>query len=286
MCRVAGDEASLIAKTDNMEAIEDVHYAVGIVVAESIVSGDPVTRTQARFVEDLAKDLTADTLDSLAVLAAEIVQTMYSEGTLFVLGTGIGSCHFRADAGRGFTNCLPIRGVFAPEFFSVNSAMATANDDGPQFILADGLAKMRVDCERDLAILMTLGMPDGNYAPVEELLGDVKIFRVGSATEPLRFSNLLRHDKEFVASLVGHSMGYTIREVMWQEWGVRPLPASLLDGVSLRGQRKPSFSDTVALETDLRSRGVLSQAEVLTFAYGTPYAAVSPESRGMRRVHY
>lgn len=280
MRTVCGDDHALIARNQCMEAIEDLH-ALMLALALEIRAGATAADAQGELLGAFAAFATSGNLDRLAALGAGLRDGIERGGRTFVLGHGLGANHVRADLGRGATNTLPIRGIAAPECFTMNSAQATANDDGIDFLVADGLAKHDPH-SRDFAVLCRLPGSGALLDHCRELLdaGGTPWCEVGDAGVDLR--PLYRYDGEFAVAMLGHACGEVLRTSLQAEWRVRRL-----DGIVLPdGRKKLGIAATLELERRLRGDGLLASDEVVTFCYGSVFAALDPAVRGLPRCFY
>lgn len=292
---VAGDERSLIAKTQSMEALEDAHLAVGQLVARHIRSNEALDGLRDTFASGLRDAASVQTCQTLGLFARQLVQVIRDEGRLFVIGDVIGMRHFQSDAGRGFTNSVPIAGINAPALYSVNSAMATLNDDGLPHLMSHGLKRMNPG-PKDVAIMFISDDRSlrSQVAEANEVLRECNVPRVavcrqhgGDGRIDMSPIERLGFDPTFVTSAVGHATGDTIRQWLWakDQFNVRPLemPAEIKIN---RGpdEIRPNKAEMVRVESELKQAGVLAEDEVLTMAYGKPYASRNPAVFGMRRV--
>lgn len=287
MRNIAGDEASVVAASENMEAIEDVHYVAGIILAEAYQTDRSVADVKSDFISRMERCVTSDNLSKLSQLASHLIRTIENESFAFIVGSGISTAHFRADAQRGFTNALPIRGLNTPELFTINSGMATANDDGSDFLIIDGLSKFNAGPD-DFALLMDLPGTEAQIALAREWLErrNVPYMSVGSTPESINFAPLLNSiDPEFVPSHIGHGTGVALRGTLWQSWSVRELQG-VEKTIDFKGQRKLSANDAELLRADLIQQGIIAHNEVPTFCYGKVFAALNPSQFGKEWTHY
>ncbi len=281
---LCGDEHALIGANDCMEAIEDLHMAM-LIIALSAGSGGGLggcTAAHADLLGRLDAFMAPANLRALAEIGAGMLDTIRRRGHTFVLGTGIGANHFRADMGRGATNTLPIRGLSTPELFTMNSAQATANDDGLDFVLADGLVKLDPGPD-DFAILCDL---PGARAAIEHCRDVLRVS--GTPHRSVGASGVVLDafgpaGADFALSMLGHACGEVLRGTLVGEWKARViehLPEFP------RGQKKLGIDATDRLEAELRGSGVIAADELLTFCYGRVYAVRTPTGHAQARCYF
>ncbi|HYE05706.1 MAG TPA: hypothetical protein VEL07_09255 [Planctomycetota bacterium] len=269
---VCGDERSLIGRNQCMEAIEDLHAAMILIALDARRRGVSVAQAAATFRERFAAFMAGDNLAALAALGGGMLRALGERGHVFVLGTGIGANHFRADMGRGASNTLPIRGLSTPECFTLNSAQATANDDGMDFVIADGLAKFEPGA-RDCAILCDLPGAERMLAHCATLLDAGRVERHAVGARGVRLDAFADHDAEFAVAMLGHACGEVLRGWLTTRWAARALD---LTPAFPAGQKKLGVAETEALERELRRAGTMQARELLTFCYGRCYAVTPP----------
>lgn len=269
---VCGDERSLIGRNQCMEAIEDLHAAMILIALDARQRGVAVGAAAATFRERFAAFMIADNLAALAALGGGMLRALTERGHVFVLGTGIGANHFRADMGRGASNTLPIRGLSTPECFTLNSAQATANDDGLDFILADGLAKFEPGA-RDCAILCDLPGAERMLAHCATLLDAGQVERHAIGARGVRLDAFAPYDAEFAVAMLGHACGEVLRAHLTTRWAARVLDHA---PAFPHGQKKLGVAETEALERELKLVGAMESREMLTFCYGRCYAVTPP----------
>ncbi len=277
---LCGEENSMVAPNECMEAIEDLHMIMMLAVLRSLCSEDKLSEIVEEIRTHLSRFLSESNIAKIAETAAKIRETVAHHGMLYILGTCIGSNHIRADLNRGATNAIPLRGIAAPEFFSMNSAQATANDDGPDFILADGLIKFSPK-PSDFAVLCET---DGiEFSLCREILEDAgtPFMTLGHADITMDFLPI--EEREIVVPMVGHACGRVLRSLLQEELAVRKLP---LRPEFPAGQKKFGAKSTKDLEARLKAEGVLSPTESLVFCYGECFAATLPEEKQGHRCFY
>jgi D-sedoheptulose 7-phosphate isomerase len=295
MRALVGDAHTVLAATESMEAIEDAHYAVGIMLAEVMKSGDAFSAVQERVIASLRATFfngpqAQKNLELCGNIGEGVLRAMVKDAPVFILGDGIASRHVRADAGRGFTNTIPLRGLYAPELFTINSGMATCNDDGSAYLLADGLAKVPHSPDAFALLLYTTESAERVLAPCLEILEETRASAVlvgAMSGERVIDISPWSHsfDAEFIVTLIGHATGTVIREILTQAFSVRLL-GQTKHMIDFKGERKLSLRDTLQAEERLRQAGIIQADEVITFAYGKVFAARDPELFGLSRGHY
>ncbi len=266
---VCGDDNSLIAKNESMECIEDLHVYMMLIVLRAIREKINITDAINVFVEKTIDFANEKNIDAITKIGEGILSTIRNNSFLYVLGIGNGANHFRADMGRGASNMMPVRGVAAPDFFSQNSAQATANDDGLDFVLADGLVKYNPNKE-DFAIICELENNRAIYSHCKEILDEsgTPYITVG-ANQDLDLKIFKDDDMQFAMAMIGHASGDIIRRTLLEEFEVREL-SDKVDIPEL--QKKLGVKDTLKVEADFRAKGIITENEVITFCYGKVYA--------------
>jgi hypothetical protein len=160
----------------------------------------------------------------------------------------------------------------------MNSAQATANDDGLDFVLVDGLVKFDPGPE-DVAILCELPGASGALVHCRELLASAgtPVHSVGAAGVDL--SAFAAYDADTALAMLGHACGECIRAELHETWSARRVdrPAPLPPG-----QKKLGMRATDALEAELKRSGALAADEQLAFCYGALYAVRPPAQRPAR----
>jgi D-sedoheptulose 7-phosphate isomerase len=275
---VCGDERSLIGRNQCMEAIEDLHLAMLVIALEAEQVGGGVEAAHRRYLQRMDEFMVPANLARAAALADGLLACALRGGHAYVLGTGIGASHIRADLGRGATNAIPVRGIAAPEFFSMNSAQATANDDGLDFVLVDGLVKFDPGRE-DFAVLCELPGSEAAIAHCRELLTEAGTPSVSVGPSGIDLSAFTAYDQECGVAMLGHACGECIRAALHQEWRARRIDHAPRFPA---GQKKLGIAGTTALEAELRRSGALAADEQVTFCYGALYAVRPPANRPAR----
>ncbi|MCM8527536.1 MAG: SIS domain-containing protein, partial [Lentisphaeraceae bacterium] len=92
-----GTESCIIAENECMEAIEDIHNFAFTIVLEAIKQNKSVDEVKEDFVSYLREFMTEKNMSLLSDTAGHMVRTIRSNGSVFILGLGIGANHFRAD---------------------------------------------------------------------------------------------------------------------------------------------------------------------------------------------
>lgn len=282
MLPTCGAANSMIARNQCMEAIEDLHMVALLVVLDALQHNGPVTSSLERFLQHFDAFATDKNLAALAEIGQAMLETIPRHGHMFILGTGIGANHFRADMGRGATNALPIRGISAPECFTMNSAQATANDDGLHFVLVDGLVK-HSPSKHDFAILCELPGSQPLVAHCRELLDATGTPNRTVGLSGVNLQMFETFDYDFAISMLGHACGAVIRAQLQTQWTVRDIPVPPAFAL---GQKKHGIRDTQQLENRLRLERTLAEDELLTFCYGRLFAVRPPKDMAHPRCYF
>lgn len=272
MRQVTGDAHALIAVNACMEAIEDLHVIALVVALDAIRAGDGVPAALARYRTAFQAFATRAACEGIGRLVQGMLDTIITGGRVFVLGTTIGASHIRADLGRGATNAIPVRGIAAPEFASVNAAQATANDDGLEFVLVDALVKFEPH-PQDVAVLCALPQDRAGLSHCRELLSDAGTPMHAIGEEGILLDAFAAYGADSALATIGHICGEVIRAELHERWQARRLA---LSHDFPPGARKLGRRAAERLERDLRARGVLLPQEQLTFCYGQLYAVQPP----------
>jgi phosphoheptose isomerase len=276
MAALCGVETSLIAASDCMEAIEDAHHAMVMIALDAANRDVPAAIAADDHRRRFSSFLTPRNLLACARLGTAMLDSMLAGGRTLILGIGVGANHFRADLGRGASNAVPIRGFSAPDVFSMNSAQATANDDGIDFVLADGLVKCDPD-RRDVAVLCALPGVEKMLAHVREIIASTGTpwITIGTGADAdIDVAALGPDAGEPAIAMIGHASGVVLRSVLQRRWGARRLDhrAELPPG-----QKKLGVAGTMALEQGLRAGAAITSGEWIAFCYGELYAVTPPE---------
>ena len=266
MLKTVGKENCLIAASQSMEAIEDLHNFIFVIIAESIRLGKCVDLIKGELLTNIRSFLSQKNLQKLLFMVSNMITTIENEGRTFVLGLGIGSNHFRADMGRGATNALPIRGLSCPEVFTMNSLQATANDDGTDFLIVDGLVKYKPG-PKDFAILCDISQPAVKTS--EDFLSSRKVPYSVIGKGGVDTQMFKKEYYECVVTMVGHVCSYVIRRELLKRFEIKPLVQKF---EFRKSQKKLSDKETAKFEEELKEEGKLSSTEAVTFCYGQAFA--------------
>ena len=270
MLKLIGSENCLIAQNSCMEAIEDLHnFAFQAALASSLKKISTV-ELRDQFFAAVNSFCSEENIQSMSDMAEGMIKTALNGGRTFILGTGIGANHFRADMGRGATNALPIRGVSAPEVFTMNSLQATANDDGTDFILADGLVKY-MPSEKDFAVLCPMPGQERCFEICEDILAERGADFIYLGEKEI-FCEAFDNNRDLLIAMAGHACGKVINEYLNTLFEVRSINCSVSFKV---GQKKLSSKETLELESRLKNERVIHEKEMITFCYGNVFAVSS-----------
>jgi D-sedoheptulose 7-phosphate isomerase len=291
-----GSENILLVESQVMEAIEDVHLLVGAAVFQRDLGNSSAETLKYRIADAIGEFATVRNVAGLTKLVQAVIETISRSGNLYVGGFGVGPRHFRADAQRGFTNALPICGVCCPEPYSVCSALATMNDDGPGFLLVDGFAKYARRGGGDYAVTFRDGTNSAAVAVFSAWCRDMAITEVSVGGESSDIPDvelgapLLPH---LTPALIGHVVGVVVREILWRTFQVREVAHAQWNdhlpegcGFGAAGGKKLGMTDMEDFETNLRVAGVIAADESVMFSYGKLYASLTPEVFGLEKVYY
>ena len=281
MTGICGEQHSIIVKHQCMETIEDLHIFAFLILLDAIKQQTDCTIACARLHKQLQLFLSDKNLNQITALAQLMIDSTYNNGRCFIIGTGIGSNHFRADMGRGATNILPIRGLACPELFTTNSALATANDDGADFILADGLVKYNCN-ENDCAFICNY-KHETMYTYCTELLDAAGTPYVQCQEQGIDMSMLNCFDGEAIFSMIGHASGVVIKAYFHSLFHVRSIEA---DMNFEERQKKLGMYQCQQMEQILRNQEQLQDHEELTFCYGQSFATQQVDGNKLERCYY
>ncbi len=130
----------------------------------------------------------------------------------------------------------------------MNSAMATANDDGLDYVLVDGLVKFEPG-PRDLALLIDAPSSHAGVELCRELLASsgTPLLLLGDSGINLR--PFARYDQDTAVAMIGHICGECIRAEMHEQWQARRL-----DHARPPGHKKLGIAQTEALQAELYAR--------------------------------
>jgi len=305
MKRRIGREATFIAATDCMEALEDVHPLVMAAVTR-MLSGADTDATEA--IESVRHEvidplISGPGFESLAQLAADVMTTIFEGGRIFVLGDPDlhpSVTHMDADWGRGMINQLPIAGPVRVSYTNENAWMATGNDDGAEFWLIDEFAKASANGSD---VVVAIGAQSecralhlcleectrAGIAPYviseDESTGYVRKIPASSGTVDLVSTVVLhavsRSVHDYIISDEG--LAWHVEEAPIDRW-----PTDVVTSLrsALRGRKKLDRDSTERLETTLRTRGLLRGDQVITWCYGVPHVADHPGKFGLERGFY
>lgn len=280
MKTLCGPENSMIAPNDCMETIEDLHLMMMLAILRSVCSEDRLSENLEEICNHLSRFLSENHVSKISEIAARFRETVASHGMLYILGTCIGSNHIRADLNRGATNTIPLRGIAAPEFFSMNSAQATANDDGQDFILADGLVKFSPDSSDYAVLCETDGI---EFSLCREILEEAGTPFATLGHTGIDIDALPIEEREIVVPMIGHACSRVLRSLLQEEFAVRKLT---FRPDFPKEQKKFDTKSTRKLEQQLLAEGVLNPGESLVFCYGECFAATLPEDKQTLRCFY
>lgn len=281
MARLCGKTRSLIAANDCMEAIEDLHLIAGLAALRMLGSSSKPISVLRRLSSSCLALAGRANLRLMGRMAASILETGRDRGRVFILGVGIAANHFRADLQRGATNSIPMRGISAPECFTVNSSQATANDDGLDFVLADGLVKHDPG-KKDFALLLETRESEPLLRHCRDLLDGCGTPRLGLGKKGIRLDLFNASEREAAVGMVGHATGQVLCDHLRRSWKIRKLDLPPLSG----GVKKLGRDQCLRLEKKLRKSGKLLASEHLSFCYGSLFAATPPKGHGLARCFY
>ena len=279
MLQLIGAENCLVAQNSCMEAIEDLHNFAFQAALTSALKKISTAELRDQFFDAVKSFCSEENIQSMSVMAEGMIKTALEGGRTFILGTGIGANHFRADMGRGATNALPIRGVSAPEVFTMNSLQATANDDGTDFILADGLVKY-MPSEKDFAVLCPMPGQERCFEICEDILTERGADYIYLGEKDI-CSESFDNNRDLLIAMTGHACGKVINEYLNTLFVVRSLNCSV---TFKEGQKKLSSKETLELENKLKNDKVIKEKEMITFCYGNVFA-VSSEAEFVREYY-
>ncbi len=279
---ICSDTHSMIGTNNCMEAIEDLHCFMMLVVLRSLKTDTSIADALTAMVTAQEAFNCENNIDALTKLGVGMMNTIITNSRTLVLGLGIGANHFRADMGRGATNTIPVRGLATPECFSMNSAQATANDDGSDFIIADGLVK-HLPHTQDYGLLCNIEGQVEVYNHCRQILeaSNTPFSVIGS--DDINISMFADYDLDFAIAMIGHSCGEVIRAYLQSQFAVRVID---VDANIPTGQRKLGQQETHALEDKLRADATISTNEVITFCYGQIFAVTPPANNVLDRCYY
>lgn len=282
--RIAGENFSIVAVQQSMEAIEDAHLVVGLLALRAAGTGCSIGAAKKAFIEDFKTLLTDRNLSLLAELGSNVLRTFAANSRIFVLGETTGANHIISDFGRGASIGIPARGLCALDLPSMNAWQATSNDAGYGATLIHWMVK-HSPSSADAAILISSGPADEvMIEPKNYLLGCKTPFVEVGTPSGLDLSAFTHSERDFISAMIGHSTGEIIRGILQQQFRVKARPeicCSFRDG-----WRQLSKEETLCLEDGLRKDGRLAEGRVLVFAYGSVYEADDPALFGLERNFY
>ena len=269
MRKMLGEGSCIVAKNQCMEVIEDLHNFSLAIIIESLKNDETLGAVKEKFISNLRSFCLPANIGFLSVMATQMLRTINSTGRVFILGFGIGANHFRADMGRGATNTLPIRGLHCPEVFTMNSLQATANDDGTNFLLIDGLVKFN-PTKDDFAIICQRGHEALELCESHLKSKQVPLVEIGGAG--ISIDCFSEQYFDMIVAMIGHACGQVIRTYLGRQFQVKPL----MGEVELEGnQQKMSMLATLDLEQELKKNGTIKDSDAITFCYGKAFAVSS-----------
>ena len=263
----------ILASSECMEIIEDTNNFMMLAVFKSIKEEVSLTSSVLNMLKQFQEFLNGNNFQNLALTAARIQQASVNNGRVFVLGTGIGANHFRADLMRGATNQLPVKGIQAPEVFTSNSFMATANDEGRDFTLASGLSNFSPS-QNDFALLFETGVADKKAGFCKEILEKNEVPYISVSEVGLDISCFDEDCQSFAVTMIGHSCSVSLNTYFKSKFKIREVEQS---AGCPEDQKKLGMKETIQLEERFRAAGLITANEVLTFSYGKVYAVSSSE---------
>lgn len=282
MRSICGELYSMIVNNQSMEAIEDLHTIIALEILRAYTSKQKLKDVHLNFVEDFNAFMSESNFQLLGKIGNALLNTIFNNSRTFILGLGIGANHFRADMGRGATNTIPVRGIATPEIFNINSSQATANDDGHDFILADGLVKFSPN-ENDFALFCDIENQPEIYNHCKEILDISKTPYFSIGKNGLDISMFKKWSADFAVSMIGHACGNVIREKLQELFSVRELE---IDIEFPEGQKKLGTKQTIELEKQLKKDKVITENEIVTFCYGKAYAVKKNDGITFERCYY
>lgn len=280
---VVAQENFLIVKNVCMEAIEDLHNFIFYILLHALKDNVSIEQAHKKIISIYDQFLSSENLNIIQELAFGMIHSICHDGHVFILGLGLGANHFRADMNRGSSNALPIRGLSAPEVFNINSAEATANDDGPDFILADGLVKFKPN-HRDFAILCDTGEHHELYDHCKDVLDAGRVRHLSIGIEGgVDIRCFEREERDLPVMLIAHACGEVLRKFLHSQFSIREIDAKK----DFSGEdKKLGMKQTLELEKELKDAGLISKDEVLTFCYGKTFAVKVNEGTYYTRCYY
>jgi len=273
MRTVVEKDHCILAAHDCMEVIEDTNNFMILSVFNSLKEEVSLTSSVLNILKQFQEFLNGNNFQKLGEIAAGIVGAYKRKGRTFVLGAGIGCNHFRADLSRGATDTVPINGLNVPEVYTTNSYMATANDDGSDFILASGLSNFQPS-DSDFALVFENESGNNRAEYCKELLESKEVQYISVGPNGLDISSFDKDLRSFAVTMVGHSCSIVLNKYFKESFKVREL--SQTPGFS-EGQKKLGIKETSELEEKYKSAGLITANEVLSFSHGKVFAVSSSE---------
>ncbi|MCM8539004.1 MAG: SIS domain-containing protein [Lentisphaeraceae bacterium] len=273
MSTVVEKDHCILAASECMEIIEETNNLMILAVFKSLKEEVSLTSSVLNLLKQFQDFLNGNNFEKLGEIASGIVDAYKKKGRIFLLGTGIGVNHFKSDLKRGATDQVPISGLEVPELFSMNSYMATANDDGPDFTFAAGLMNHRPN-ENDFALLFNDEYSDKRAGLCREILEKCKVPFVSVDEGGLDITCFDKDSQSFAITMLGHSCSVVLNRYFKKSFKIRQLETK--PGFP-EGQKKLGIQDTVQLEDKYRAAGLITANEVLSFSYGKVFAVSSSE---------
>ena len=274
MRTVVEKDHCILASHDCMEVIEDTNNLMLISIFNSLKEEVPLTSAVLNILKQFQEFLNGNNYQKLGELAAGIVEAYQQQGRIFILGSGVGCNHFRADLSRGATDQLPIKSLNVPEVYTTNSFMATANDDGVDFTLAAGLSNFQPD-SKDFALVFDSEENDRRSEYCKEILKMNEASHLVIGEKGLDLNYFDTEFRNFAITMIGHSCSIILNSYFKDAFKVRELDQT--PGFE-EDQRKLGARETSELEEKYKSAGLISANEVLSFSHGKVYAVSSSES--------
>ncbi|MCM8525866.1 MAG: hypothetical protein NE327_05075 [Lentisphaeraceae bacterium] len=271
MSTVVEKDHSILASSECMEVIEDTNSFMMLAVFKSLKEEVSLTSSVLNLLKQFQEFLNGNNFEKLAELASGIVEAYKEKGRTFILGSGVGVNHFKSDLKRGATDRLPIAGLEVPELYSMNSYMATANDDGPDFTFASGLMNHRPS-EKDFALLFTDETFDKRTALCKEIMEKCQVPFVEVSEKGLNLTCFESDCHSFAVTMLGHAASVVLNKYFRQPFKIREIVNK--PGFP-EGQKKLGIGDTVQLEDKYRAAGLITANEVISFSYGRVFAVSS-----------
>lgn len=300
MRQLTGELFTILARTICMEALEDHNPMVMRAVAD-ILLGKSVDEaiTDARGILETIRQ--PEVMDKLIDFATHMEKTIFNGGRVVIVGNPDkhpAVTHAEADWGRGMINMLPIHG---PEVEilerNFNALMALGNDDGLEFRYADQIGKKKLT-KNDVVVFIGDSQDEIAFGHALEVARDdgAKTYIIGhaicgtSADLPTTDAHV-----DLAGTTVIHHVSRAVNEHLraqdgagWEVYPLAEIPGDVATYIAdkMRDQRKLSKRDTLELEKMLKEQDLLPDGKVITWCYGKPYVADSPEKYGLERGYY